>query len=275
MREKFIVQASDGIKLNGIKSIPTHPIATIVINHGFAEHVARYDYVANKLADAGYACYYYDLRGHGNSGGERGDIVKYSDFVDDANLIVKKAKEELPNKPLYMLGHSMGGFISVLYALKYKDSLNGQILSAAATIYPLQTNAFLRSFIKIASKLMPKFKIASDLSSLVSRDQEIVKTYKSDPLVLKKATLRFYNQFLIEGMSYLKNNVSAYNYDCLILHGEDDKIISCEASKNLYKNIASSKKEIKIYPKLYHEIFNEPEKDEVINDLVFWLNSRS
>ena len=273
-KEELIVKTSDGIDLFCKKDIPDNPVAVVVIVHGFAEHLGRYDYFVENLNENQIACYRFDNRGHGRSGGLMLHVDSYNDYVNDANLIIQRAKEEYPELPIFMFGHSMGGFITVLYGEKYKDKLDGQILSGAATDEPPQSNAFLKLVINILNATFPKMRIKNDLSALVSRDNEVVEKYRNDPLVHNKATARFFNQFIIEGMTQLKNNMKEYSYPCLILHGKEDKLVKCQASEYFYNNISSTDKQIKLYDNLYHEILNEPEKDMVINDILSWLKDK-
>lgn len=275
MKEESIIRASNGIDIFYKKDIPNEPVAVIVIVHGFAEHLARYNYFVEKLNQNRIACYRFDNRGHGKSGGAILDVESYNDFINDADLIVQKAKTEFPELPVFMLGHSMGGFIAALYGESFKDRLAGQILSGAATDEPSAINSALKTVINIGNKLFPKLRIKNDLSALISRDEEVIRQYRNDPLVHDRATIRFYKQFVIEGMTKLKNNAKEYSYDCLILHGRDDKIISFKSSENFYNNISSKNKQIKIYDNLYHEILNEAEKDTVINDILIWVKDKA
>ncbi len=274
MREESIIKTSDGIDVFCKKDIPDNPIAVIVIVHGFAEHLARYDYFVQKLNENQIACYRFDNRGHGKSGGLMLHVESYNDYINDADLIVQKAKDEFPNLPLFMFGHSMGGFITAIYGEKFKDRLDGQIFSGAATDEPPQANPVLKTVINICNALFPKMRIKNDLSALISRDIDVVNKYRNDPLVHDKATARFFKQFIIEGMTYLKNNTKEYKYSCLILHGKEDKLVRYSSSENFYNNISSTDKQIKIYDDLYHEILNEAEKDIVINDILVWINNK-
>lgn len=274
IKEEFIIKTQDGIDLFCRKDIPDSPRAVVVIVHGFAEHLARYDNFTQKLNDNRIACYRFDNRGHGRSTGLMLHVENYNDYINDTELIVQKAKLEFPELPLFMFGHSMGGFITAIYGEKFKDRLNGQILSGAATDEPPQSNSVLKTIISILNSLCPKLRIKNDLSALISRDTEVVIKYRNDPLIHCKATVRFFKQFIIEGIKYLKVNMKEYKYPCLILHGKDDKLVKCKSSENFYNNISSKDKKIKIYDNLYHEILNEPEKDTVINDILIWLESR-
>ncbi len=274
MKEENIIKSSNDINIFYKKDIPNNPKGIVIIVHGFAEHLGRYDYFVDKLNQNGFGCYRFDNRGHGKSGGKSLDLEDYIDFEKDADLVVQKAKTEFPNLPIFMFGHSMGGFITALYGEKFKDRLNGQILSGAATDEPLQSTAILKWIINIGNKIFPKLRVKNDLSSLISRDSAVIDDYRKDPLIHDKATVRFFKQFIVEGITYLKNHAKEYNYDCLILHGKDDKIISYKSSENFYNSISSKDKKIIIYDNLYHEILNESDRDTVINDVITWLKSK-
>lgn len=264
----------DGIELFYKKDIPTDPKALILINHGFAEHLVRYDYVADKISKEGYGIYRYDLRGHGKTKSTIGHIESYEDFILDCDEMVELMKKENPDLPIFILGHSMGGLITTLYGLRYPNKIKGQILSGAAvdTLPSAKgIRSYLLEFINIFSK---KKTIANPVSNDICSVETVVADYKNDPLVLKEATLNFYVQFLVKGRREITKNISNYKCPCIILHGEKDKVVPKEIAHYFYNSISSHDKELKIYDNLYHEILNEGTKDEVILDIVNWLNHR-
>jgi len=271
---KHEIISSDSLRIYYEKDIPENAKAIIIIVHGFAEHLGRYEYLKDKLNSFGYGVYRFDNRGHGRSGGERGYIEDYNQLITDADVIVDMAKNEYPEIPVFMLGHSMGGFIASVYGIRYKDKLSGQILSGAATMKPPQVAGAKSIIFKMLNKIVPKIKIKNLLYDIICHNKEVVKDYIEDPLNLKEASLRFYVEFLVKGMEWLGDNMSEYNYPCLILHGSDDKIVSKQASLNFYDNIMSNDKKIKIYDDLYHEIMNEDERDNVIEDIHLWIEEK-
>lgn len=269
-----LVKGHDDISLYCIKNQSAIVNGVVIIVHGIAEHLERYDYVAEKIANANLTVYRYDNRGHGKSGGQRAHIEDFNDLILDADSIVEYAKSENPNIPIFMLGHSMGGFITASYGIKYKNKLNGQVLSGAATDPSFITNNLMKTLIKIINKIAPKMEIKNDLADIISRDLNVVNSYKADPLVLKKLTSRFYYEFIVKGIPWLYKQLDEYEYPCFVIHGGDDKIVNKQSSYNFIDKISSSDKEIKIYDKLYHEILNENERDIVIDDIISWLYAR-
>lgn len=264
----------ENIDLYYVKKAPVNPKGIVVIVHGFAEHLGRYEYVSDKLNQEGYVVYRFDNRGHGKSGGDRGHINSFMDFVYDADEIVNMGKEEYPNLPIFMLGHSMGGFITFCYGIKFPDKLDGQILSGAAIRKVPQVEGIKGNICKLLDIFAPKIRVKNELSKDICSVEKVVADYENDPLVLKNATLNFYVQFLLRGTEWIDKNIEKYQYPCLVIHGEKDKIVPVETGKYLYDHISSKDKEIKIYKGLYHEIMNENEKDIVIKDITNWVEKR-
>lgn len=273
-RKEFSVKAKDNLNLVCCKNEIENPKAIVVIVHGFAEHMGRYEHLVKRMNDEGVSTYRFDNRGHGKSQGKRGHVENYMDFVSDANLVVDIAKSENPGKFIYMMGHSMGGFITLLYGITYPDKLSGQVLSGAASYYNDSVKGLKGIFIKLVNSIKTDFYIKNDLSADISRNPVVVERYRQDNLVFEKATVGLYYQFLMTGTDYLVKNLSKYEYSCLILHGASDKIIPKEASVNLYESINSKDKSIKIYPGLYHEILNEKERDDVLDEIFKWIKER-
>lgn len=264
----------DKVQLYLRKDIPDNPVANIIINHGFAEHLNRYDYVTKIFNTANFGVYRYDLRGHGKTKSKKGYVDNFMDFVKDLDAVVNLAKEEYPDLPLFMLGHSMGGFITLLYGINRPDKLNGQIFSGAAVIKLPMLNNIKGSIVKLLGNIVPNMDIRNSLTKDICSVKEVVEEYEKDPLVLKKAKLKLYVEFLINGVDWIEKNIHKYNYPCLITHGEMDKIVPKEASIYLYSKISSKDKEIRIYDNLYHEILNEREKDKILFEMINWIYER-
>lgn len=263
-------KAFDETDLYFKKDIPKDSRAIVVIVHGLAEHLGRYDYLTQEFNNFGYGVYRFDNRGHGKSGGEKGYIDNFTYFFDDADVVVNEAKKEYPDLPIFMLGHSMGGFIAAGYGVKYPNKLRGQILSGAAlTLLPTFEDLKNTEFDKY-----PRVKVPNALSAIICRDKAVVEDYNNDPLVLKETNQKLLGETFVKGPEWLEKNVKKYTYPCLILHGDDDRIVTMDASKWFYEEINSSDKEIKLYKDFFHEILNEKEKDIVIKDIKEWIDKR-
>jgi acylglycerol lipase len=269
--EERTITTQDGIRILMTRDFTEHPRALVVLVHGICEHSGRYLSTASRFNDWGYSVYRFDLRGHGRSGGERGYVESYERFIEDTDLVITTARQENPGLPIFLLGHSMGGFISVAYGVKHPNRLSGLIHSGAAVTVLPAVKDLGEGFDFNALALTP---IPNSLSNLISRDPEVVKSYDDDPLVLKEFTMKLMGEIFITGVDWLLQHLGDYRYPCLILHGGDDQIIPSEASRSLYEQITSKDKQLKIYDGLYHEILNEPEKETVLADIHQWIEAR-
>lgn len=265
--ETRMLKAADGIDLYVTKNAVAPAKAVLVIVHGLCEHSGRYAYVTDWLNAAGLTVYRFDNRGHGRSGGERGYLDDFRDFIRDADTVVTLAEGENPGLPVFMLGHSLGGFIAAAFGVTYPGRLAGQILSGAATtVSPLL--AELEGVDLSASAHEP---IANTLSDLISRDPAVVRDYREDPLNLKEFKTKLMSEALLRGARWLMDHLGEYTCPCLILHGGGDQIVSPDASRYFADHIASPEKRLLLYDGLYHEILNEPEKDRVLTDILSWI----
>lgn len=183
---------------------------------------------------------------------------------------MEKIKAENPGLPLFMLGHSMGGFITAAYGVKYPGKLAGQVLSGAAiTVLPL-----FEPFKEIDFEAEPRNKVPNALSDLICRDRAVVEAYDNDPLVLKETCQKLLGEVFINGATWLTDAISAYAYPCLILHGDDDRIVTAQASRYMHDNISSSDKTLTLYNGFFHEILNDPGWEDVLEDIRQWMDRR-
>ncbi|SET23270.1 alpha/beta hydrolase [Anaerobranca gottschalkii] len=254
------------------KGVPEKPKGIVVIVHGFAEHMGRYTELIQFLQEKGYGVYGFDHLGHGKSGKIRGHIDNFLQLVDSVYKIVQIAKENHPELPIVIFGHSMGGLVSAAFGIMYPDEVDGQILSAPAL--GIESKGTERFMLKLMRCFFPRKYLANKVGNKISKDSGVIDRYLNDELVLKEATLNFYYEVFIKGINYVKENRKKYCYPLLLLHGTEDKIIDCKLSQQFFKECSSQDKEIKIYEGLYHELLNEPEKAEVLEDIYLWLEKR-
>ena len=203
--------------------------------------------------------------------GWTGDNGDPDNFLKDTDLVVRLALKENQGKPVFMLGHSMGGLVAAGYGASHGNVLKGMILSGAAL-------DFLPAFGdlgKTYTEAMGNTVMPNSLAAAICRDPEVVKAYQEDPLVLKGVTLRLLYTTFFQGIERLHQNIANYQIPCLILHGGSDLLVPNSVAQWFYDHIPSRDKTQKIYPECYHEILNEKEeKDLVIADIVDWINSR-
>ena len=243
---------------------------TIIITHGIAEHSGRYEEVTTFLNNNGYNVIRYDIRGHGQTQGKRGKLKSYHEVIDDLHVLVSNEKQLNPKK-IYLLGHSMGGLIVDMYAVKYGD-VDGIISSAAPSnylkdVFPIRI---------IGYKWLGFLSKKTDFSDgRLSRNKQVEIDYENDPLNLKHFYFSLVGNMFVSGVKYLNKHIRDYHTPVLIIHGEGDKIVPVSFSKRLYDLVAVEDKKIITYPDAYHEILNDLCKEQVMADIVAWLDQRT
>ena len=263
-----MISSFDGTKLYLNKEIPEKPKAALVIVHGLCEHQGRYDYLADIVHKADIATYRFDHRGHGRSEGERTYYGDFNELLDDTNVVVDMAIGENPDIPVFLMGHSMGGFTVSLYGAKYpRKKLKGIVTSGALT----HDNVGLIA--GVPKDLDPHTQLANELGGGVCSVAEVVDWYGKDPYNTKTFTTGLCYA-LCQGLEWFKEKEKEFAYPVLMLHGEKDGLVSVKDTYEFFAHAASKDKQMKIYGNLFHEIFNEYCKDEVIGDALGWIEKR-
>jgi acylglycerol lipase len=248
--------------------------AVIIVVHGLAEHIGRYQNVVNFLVPRGYTIYGIDQRGHGKSQGIKGYVDRFSDYITDLKTFFDLVRKENPDKKIFVLGHSMGGLVVVLYAIEYQQGLAGMVVSAPLLIRGSSISAATVVMAKIISAIAPKMGVAVLDASTISRDKAVVDAYVNDPLVYRgKTTARWGAEFM-KITEKLPERIPGITLPLLVMFGTEDKLVDPESGKMLYEKASSKDKTMKAYNGLYHEIFNEPEHDSVLADVDAWLSAR-
>ena len=230
--------------------------------HGYGEHLGRYEWVAERLAADGAVVYAVDHVGHGQSAGEPVVIADFDRVVDDFRLLEQRAAGENPGLPVVLIGHSMGGMIAVRYAQRYPDDLScvvlsGPVLGSWAPVTEL-----------LDAEVIPDAPI--DPSTL-SRDAAVGRAYVDDPLVwhgpFKQRTIRALDAALktIEAGGLVE-------VPMIWLHGQDDQLVPYDATAAGWPAVAGATVETKTYPGARHEIFNETNRDQVLDDVTEFVH---
>ncbi|PKM65440.1 MAG: hypothetical protein CVU95_15380 [Firmicutes bacterium HGW-Firmicutes-2] len=265
--DKGFIESVKGIKLYFEKDLVEHPHVVVLILHGICEHLGRYAYLKNQFNTMSLSVYRFDFRGHGYSEGRKAHIDDYMEYIDDVDVILKKVKVENPNVPVIILGHSFGGFIAIAYGVINQNMVNGYIVSAPTTSDEAGILDAFRSNMAIDTY------VQNNLSKLVCSDAQVRKEYIEDPLVHDKMSIGLVKEML-KGIAWMKRSIAKFNDPILLIHGEEDQIVSYIDSEELYEKMSSEDKNIIIYPGLWHEILNEKMKDQVILDVITWIQNR-
>jgi acylglycerol lipase len=274
--EQNTFRTSDGLTLYIQHWWPEHPPrALIVLLHGYGEHSGRHAPTAEALARSGYAVVSWDARGHGRSAGHRGYVQRFDHYVGDALSIIQHAHTRVASAPLYLLGHSMGGTIAVLLALSGKLPLAGLVTSAAALAPGEDIPPLMVRLAPLLGTLAPHLPTVKINSRSISRDPAIVTTYDNDPLTYRGAAPAGFAAEFLRGILQAQAGIPRLHLPLLVLYGGQDQLINPEGSRRLYDGAASADKTTYCYAPCYHEILNEPERSQVLADILDWLDART
>ena len=247
--------------------------AVLLIVHGLAEHSGRYMNVVNYFVPLGYAVYGVDHVGHGKSSGTRVYVERFEDYTDTLKTYFDMVRRWQADKPICLVGHSMGGLIGAVYLLSHQAELTGAVLSGPAVKIHGTVSPAAICVGNVISVLMPKLGLIGLEAEGVSRDPGVVRAYVSDPLVCRgKVTARLSAE-LVKAVRLVTAEATKITLPILIVQGGADKLVDPKGAQMLYDAVSSADKTIKIYDGLYHEVFNEPEHDQVLGDVKAWLET--
>jgi len=232
----------------------------------------RYVSTAQYLTRHGYGVDAFDLRGHGKSGGQRLFMNNFEEYLTDLDLFLDRVRARLPGRPLFLMGHSMGGVIVTFYSLEREPRVRGVLLSAPAVKLCNEMSPLIQKTAAAVARFLPKLKTIKINQNFISRDPAVVEAYDGDPLIYRKAVLMRTGSELVRAGRHVRERMDAFTLPILVLQGTGDRITEPEGSRRLYEDAASTDRSLKLYEGLYHEILNEPEKDQVLEDIVGWLN---
>ncbi|MCA0457574.1 MAG: alpha/beta hydrolase [Chloroflexi bacterium] len=251
------------------------PRAVVIIVHGVGEHIGRYQHVAPKFVEAGYAVYGLDHHGHGKSGGDtRTYFDAFDQPINDLKQYVDTVKAAHPGKKLFIYGHSLGSLITLVFALRCQQLLSGLILSGVPLAVESSQPTLLIAVAGLLNRIAPKFGATPPVpSSTLSRDEAVTRAYDTDPLV-EHGNMRVRTSYLIVTNSReVVARAGELKLPVFIFHGSADTLCPPAGSQTLYDRIGSTDKTLKFYEGLLHETHNEPEKEMVINNIIQWLNA--
>jgi alpha-beta hydrolase superfamily lysophospholipase len=250
------------------------PRAVVVLSHGLGEYARRYDHVAQCFGDAGLVTYALDHRGHGRSGGKRVLVRDISEYTADFDTLVGIATRERHGLKCIVLGHSMGGGIVFAYGVERPDNYDMMVLSGPAVAAQEQVNPLVVVAAKVLGVIAPGLPVQELDVNAISRDPAVVAAYNADPLVYHGKVPSGIGRALLQVGETMPRRAPALTAPLLVVHGSDDRLIPVEGSRRLVECVGSTDVTLKVYPGLYHEVFNEPERHQVLDDVVSWITER-
>jgi alpha-beta hydrolase superfamily lysophospholipase len=250
------------------------PRVVVVISHGLAEHSGRYAGLAERLVARGYAVYAMDHRGHGRSSGPRSNIERFSHVTSDLGAFVGRAQRQHPDAAVFLLGHSMGGAIALATVLRNAAGLRGLVLSAPALASGEAVSASKALVVRLLSRFAPNTGALTLPASAISRDPAVVRAYESDPLVFRGAIPARTLVELLDAMATFPEAVPRLRMPVLVQHGTADRLVPLAATRPVYERMGNPKQRtVRLYDGLFHEAYNEPEREQVIADLEAWIGA--
>lgn len=273
-QEAFIA-AVDGLRLFRRLWLPEgQPAGTVALVHGFAEHSGRYGHLADLLCSMNFSFATFDLRGHGQSDGKRAHVDRFEDYLLDIDSFLEQLPEHLP-QPVWLLGHSLGGLIATRYVQSRNNRVAGLILSSPFLGFAIKVPGYKAIAGRLLSGVIPALTMKTGLDpAVLSHDEEVVRKYRDDPLVNRVASARWFTE-TTEAQRKALEDAPSLSMPLLVLQAGDDKLSSVEVTRLLFERAGSEDKDIEIYPGMYHEVFNETERQKPMSRLAEWLEKHA
>jgi alpha-beta hydrolase superfamily lysophospholipase len=261
-----------GLTRDGLVQLRRHwpaesPRAAVLLIHGIAEHSGRYEHVGRFLANNGFDVVAIDQRGFGQSGGPRAYVKSFDEFFDDVEDQLAEVRKL--GLPVVLLGHSMGGLISLSYALS--DRPQPDLLALSAPALGAHIPAPLRALTPLLARLAPRLRVPSPVrGDVLSTDPAVGEAYMADPLVVRTATPAL-GHALMREMQRANANVARLALPTFVMHGADDQLVPARSTRSLTELATVTRR---TYPALRHEVFNEPVHLAILQELVDWVNEQ-
>ena len=247
--------------------VPEHPKALIVIQHGFAEHGGRYAHEAEFFLSHHYAVVRIDAREHGQNTMK---MTQFQNFVDDLVTSIEMSKRDVPNVPVILWGHSMGGLISTITLQQNPNLCDGLILSGPAIGTLPAVSGIKKPLLKFMNMLVPNMKIKDPIKDPVVVNDAFLKRYDNDPLLLNETRVSFMYQFLIQGQRMVSDTLSC---PLLLVGGEADQIVPIALQMAFYDQLKCPNKSIRVFPEMGLELTNEPAYLEVLQEMDHFIRT--
>jgi alpha-beta hydrolase superfamily lysophospholipase len=249
------------------------PRAIVLLAHGLFEHAGRYGHVAARLNGAGFGVVALDHWGHGRSDGVRGYVPAFSVFLDGMDALLTETQAEFPRVPLLLLGHSMGGLIAVHHLLAHQRAYVAAAVSGPAILPAAPPSKMMIWISRLLSRIAPRLGVLALDASGVSRDAAVVAAYVADPLNYHGKIGARLAQVLFDAMAAAQDGAPTITLPLLVQHGDADTLAAPAGGEWLHDHAGSDDKTLLLYPGLFHEIYNEPERAAVLDDLVAWFDA--
>ena len=247
--------------------------AVLINLHGLGDHSGLYPTLAGHFPAHGIALYAYDMRGNGRSPGQRAYLRGWQEYRNDLRAFLEQVRKWEGDRPIFVLGNSLGGLVVLDYALHYPTGLRG-VIAAAPPLGEVGVPPFLMALGRIMSRIWPRFslRVGMDLSGL-ARDRAVVDTVLADPLFHRRGTARLSTE-VTAAIRRVQARAETLSVPLLILHGSADRMVPPEGSRRFFSQVQQTDRELREYPDGYHGLFADLGYQEVLADLERWIEAR-
>jgi len=271
MKEYTSILSKDGLKIATFSNHFKSEKGVIIITHGMGEHSMRYLEMVDFYTNEGYTVISFDIRGHGLSEGKRGHTPGYDFLMDDIERVYTQVKKDYPSLPIFLFGHSMGGNLVLNFLLRNPNSICGAIVTGAYLKLGFEPPKWKIILAKLSSSIWPTLSQPTELElDALSRNKEVIRKYENDELVHDRITSAFFINVHFAGQ-YVIDHANEIKTPLLVMHGMEDRLTSPKGSQEFASN-AGENVHLKMWDGLYHELHNEPEKQEIFNYEMGWMN---
>lgn len=271
--EEGFFSGGDELRLFWESNTPDAPKAHLGIIHGFGDHAGRYREAIDAWVADGFAVHAFDYRGHGRSGGRRGHVDRWGEYLGDLGYFYERVREAAGSTPLFLLGHSHGGLMLVHFLHQSPEGLQGAVLSAPYLALAFKPPAAKVLGAKLVSGVLPWLPFKTGLTpEQLTRDPEMQVRTAEDPLYGDTASPRWFtesNRAQAEALAFGPK----IRLPLFMLCGSDDPVASSTVSRKFFESVGSSDKRFKEYPGMRHEVLNEIGREEVYRDVAGWISS--
>lgn len=246
--------------------------ASLIMCHGVLSHSGQYLRAGEDFAKRGYAVTALDLRGRGQSDGERYYIDHIDEYVADLSQAIELAKSKHPDLPVYLLGHSAGGVTSVTYALDHQEQLAGLICESFA--FRVFAPDFALKVLEGASHILPHAHVLKLKNADFSRDPAWVAQLDADPYTQGESQPVATVAAFARAGERFEREFNRITLPVLIMHGTEDHATRPDGSQQFFDEAGSADKTLKLYDGHYHDLLNDLGREEVIDDIAGWIDAR-
>lgn len=268
---EFALRTADGLDLSARTWMPSSPRAVIALVHGINEHSARYGFLAARAGQRGVGVVATDLRGHGRSPGERAYVERFDDYLLDVDALLARARELAAGRPVFLMGHSMGGAIALRWVAQRREPLAGLVLSSAALRIGGDVPRLLVALAPLLSRILPRMRGTRLAPEVLSRDPAAVAAYVADPLVTKLAAPARTGAELLNVMKLNAQAAATIDVPVYLFHGDADRLTDPVGSREIHDRWGGRDKTLRLWPGSRHETLNDLDREAVATELMDWL----